>query len=126
MHLRRRQPDRNRMALNRWMCIYDSRLSPHGPLTAGQTRVTTSPVPVGAVAQVVNTTVTGTTGSGYVSLVPSFPPTSMVNWYASPTTRANGSIVPGGFLDWYHNTVWTQLGGSDSTHYILDVSGYFR
>lgn len=86
--------------------------------------VTTAPVPGDAVAQVINTTITGTSGTGYVYIGKPralFPDTSMVNWYFSPTTRANGSIVPTN-----GNAVRTGVSFLSGTHYILDVGGYFR
>lgn len=49
------------------------------------------------------------------------PTTSTVNWYTSPTTRANGSIIP---TDAGENRSY--VGGSFSTHYLFDLAGYFR
>ena len=123
---------------------YDSRVGTIGPLFATTSRVTNSAVPIDAVAQVVNTTVTGTTFTGYLSVSAPMagpPPTSMVNWYVSPTTAANGSIVPSG-----GQALQAFAGGTErpglppgppgsgavppitlpTTQYLFDVGGYFR
>lgn len=90
----------------------------------GQSRTTMSPVPDGTVAVVLNATVTGTQGTGYLSVTPpgSDPPTtSTVNWFSSPTTRANGSIIPT-----EDGANRSYVGGNFSTHYLFDLAGYFR
>ena len=102
---------------------YDSRTSDR-PLTDTRSRVNTHPVPAEAVAVAVNTTITGTTGSGWLAVTNSAtttPMTSTVNWYESPTTRANGSIS--GATD---ATTRAHVGGLGSTNYLLDVAGYFQ
>lgn len=102
---------------------YDSRIA-DGPLPAGQSRITSHPVPVDATAIVMNTTITGTSGTGYLSLgEPSLdlPMTSTANWYTSPTTRANGAIVTTN-----GHATRAFVGGSNSTQYVTDVGGYFR
>ena len=102
---------------------YDSR-NVVEPLLAGATRTTVEPVPSGAVAIAINTTITGTTGTGYISVTPPTAPvppnTSTVNWFTSPTTRANGSIVQVSSL-----STRAYVGGNFSTHYVHDVAGYF-
>ena len=103
---------------------YDSRSDPAGKLSGGQSRTTTSPIPADASAVVLNATVTGTQGTGYLSVTPpgvAVPTTSTVNWYRSPTTRANGSIIP---TESAANRSY--VGGSFSTHYLFDTAGYFR
>lgn len=102
---------------------YDSR-SAAGPLLAGESRLNELPVPDDAVAVAVNTTITGTRGRGFLSVtrpVFSTPSTSTLNWYTSPTTRANGSVIT---TD--GDSARTYVGGTDSTQYVLDLSGYFR
>lgn len=102
---------------------YDSRTSDR-PLTDTRSRVNTHPVPAEAVAVAVNTTITGTTGSGWLAVTNSAtttPMTSTVNWYESPTTRANGSIS--GATD---ATTCAHVGGLGSANYLLDVAGYFQ
>jgi hypothetical protein len=101
-------------------------------LAAGQTRVVTNPVPDDAVAVAVNTTITGTSGTGYftasppppigadISVAPP-PPTSTVNWFTSPTTRANGSIIPVS-----RTALSGYTGGNYGTQYLFDVAGFFR
>lgn len=103
--------------------LYDSRTT-NGPLIAGQSRVSPFPVPADAVALALNTTVTGTSGTGYLAVTPpesTVPGTSTVNWFASPTTRANGSIVP--VTD---TTARAYAGGSFATDYLFDTAGYFK
>lgn len=103
---------------------YDSRFDPAGRLQAGQSRTTTSPLPAEAVAIVVNSTVTDTQGTGYLSVTPpasGVPTTSTINWFTSPTTRANGSIIAS---DDTANRAY--VGGNYSTHYLYDLAGYFR
>ena len=103
---------------------YDSR-STNGLLAAGQSRGNTFPVPVDAVAVALNTTITGTSGTGYLSVTPppfsTLPTTSMVNWFASPTTRANGAIVPV-----ERTAARAYTGGNFSTQYLYDTAGFFR
>lgn len=103
--------------------LYDSRTT-NGQLAAGQSRINPFPVPKGAVAVALNTTVTGTSGTGYLSVTPpapGVPATSTVNWFASPTTRANGGIVPV-----VETTTRAYTGGSFATDYLFDVAGYFK
>ena len=104
---------------------YDSRLE-DGPLAGGESRITPVAVPgvpfdVPAVA--VNLTITGTTGSGFLSVAPGSaperPPASTINWTRPGTTIANGTVV--GAAD---DTVRTFAGGG-STQYITDVAGYY-
>lgn len=102
---------------------YDSRLL-GGLLLAGTSRTNAQPVPDGAAAVAVNTTITGTSGTGYISVTPptvDVPITSTVNWYDSPTTRANGSIVPVAAA-----STRAYVGGNYATHYVYDVGGYFQ
>lgn len=103
---------------------YDSRAT-NGRLVAGQSRGNTFPVPSDSVAVAVNTTITGTAGTGYLSVTPppfaTIPTTSMVNWFTSPTTRANGAIVP---VQGTATRAYT--GGNFSTEYLYDTAGYFR
>lgn len=103
---------------------YDSRTLAE-PLRAGVTRTTIQPVPTGTLAIALNTTITGTLGTGYISVTPPTAPvppsTSTVNWFNSPTTRANGSIVQVSDM-----STRAYVGGNYSTHYIHDVAGYFK
>lgn len=102
---------------------YDSRMS-NGLLPAGIRRATTHPVPQDAVAVALNTTVTGTVGTGYISVASAgsgLLATSSVNWYGSPTTRANGSFVP---VDATASRAF--VGGSYGTQYVHDAAGFFR
>jgi len=99
---------------------YDSRTDT--PLTDTRPRTTALPVPEDAVAVAVNTTITGTTGSGWLAITPGTgaPQTSTVNWFDSPTTRANGSIT--GLTQ---TSTTAHVGGFYSTHYLHDITGYF-
>lgn len=116
---------------------YDSR-DADGPLdnpNSPRTNVATGigegyqQVPAEATAVAVNTTVTGTTPTGYLTVSPGdvqVPSTSTVNW-TLPTsiTRANGSSVglatiqDEGLLNAY-------VGGTGQTQYVLDIGGYFK
>ena len=109
-----RNPDRS----------YDSRFDPAGRLLAGQSRTTLNPVPDDAVAVALNATVTDTRGTGYLSVTlpgPGVPTTSTVNWFVSPTNRANGSIIASD-----DGQTRAYVGGSYSTQYLYDLAGYFR
>ena len=109
------------------MRSYDSRIDPPlRPLFAGEERMNVHPVPVSATAIALNTTVTGTFGTGFITIMPSprggVPPaTSTVNWFETFMTRANGGIIQDSQASTY-----ATAGGSYSTHYILDVAGYFQ
>lgn len=103
--------------------MYDSRTT-NGVLGANQSRLNTTAVPTDAVAVALNTTVTGTLGTGYLSVTPptgAVPQTSTVNWFTSPTTRANGSIVP---LRTTASEAY--VGGLYATQYVHDTAGFFR
>ena len=72
-----------------------------------------------------NTTVTATTGSGWLAVLPQgvTPSTSSLNWIGANQTVANLTIAPntaGGAID-FHN------GGSttDDIQVLADLSGYF-
>lgn len=102
---------------------YDSRPSGES-LAANQSRVTTLPVPADAVAVALNATITGTTGTGFLSVTApttAAPKTSTVNWFDSPTTRANGS-----FVSVERKASQASTGGLFATEYVYDMAGYFR
>lgn len=102
---------------------YDSRTT-DGPLTDSRPRLNAHPIPTHAVAVATNTTVTGTTGSGFLAInspATMTPTTSTLNWYESPTTRANGGISPA-----YDAQTKATLGGPNSAQYLHDVAGYFE
>lgn len=95
-----------------------------GPLRAGEIRINTFPVPLDASAVVVNSTVTGTVGTGYLSVTPLdvvVPFTSSVNWFTSPATVANGGVAS----STGHATL-VYVGGQNSSQYVFDIGGYFR
>ena len=112
--------------------LIDTR-SPAGPfggpaLAAGANRVFTvvgqCGIPAGAKAISSNATVTQPTAPGFVVLFPGgpVPGVSNVNFRAGQT-RANNAIVPlsaGGTLS------VTDGQSSGTTHFILDVNGYFQ
>lgn len=102
---------------------YDSRLA-DSPLTDTRSRLTTQPLPMDAVAVALNTTITGTTGTGYLSVTApdtDLPLTSTLNWFESPTTRANGTITP---VSQAQTRAF--VGGPHTTHYLHDINGYFE
>jgi uncharacterized repeat protein (TIGR01451 family) len=116
--------------------VADTRNTPDGPLAgpalaAGAVRVfpvTTSPcgIPSSAKAISVNVTVTGASAPGNLRLFPAGPTTpgtSTIN-YSAGVTRANNSIVSlnaAGEL-----AVYCAQAGGTTTHFILDVNGYFQ
>ena len=118
---------------------YDSRAEGEaGPLTmANSPRVNVvtgmgegyQQVPADASAVAVNTTITDTTPTGYISLVPSEvtePKVSTVNWtLKTPITRANGSTVGVTTVE-EAGEVAAFVGGKGQAQYILDLAGYFK
>lgn len=121
---------------------YDSRVATYpvnGLLASNQSRVVsvadghdavgavtdTGAVPAGATAVAYNVTVTGTTASNFLSVVPGDAAaftTSTINWSGANQSLANGSIVK---LDASRQV--KIFGGYDSgaTHVIIDITGYF-
>jgi ASPM-SPD-2-Hydin domain-containing protein/centrosomal CEP192-like protein len=104
--------------------IYDTRTTGIGPLGTGEERVvqvTGSQVPPGAVAVVLNVTVTNTTSAGYLTVFPtgiSRPTASSLNWTARQTVP-NLVEVPlgtGGQVSFFNAYGHTDL--------ILDLQGY--
>jgi len=86
--------------------------------------VTGDVVPPGATAIAYNITVTRTVGTGYLSVNPgsaAAATSSSINWFGDNQDIANGLIVG---LD-AHRQVRIFAGGGGSTHYIVDVTGYF-
>ena len=101
-----------------------------GPaLQAGATRsfvvVGRCGLPVEADAIAVNVTVTQPTAPGHVIIYPlgvALPSTSTIN-YSAGQTRANNAIVQVGA----NGSIAATCGqGSGTTHFIIDVVGYFR
>ncbi|HVS05259.1 MAG TPA: choice-of-anchor D domain-containing protein [Candidatus Dormibacteraeota bacterium] len=104
--------------------IYDTRTSGIGPLGPGEERpvqVTGSQVPPGAVAVVLNVTVTNTTRASYLTVFPtgiSRPTASSLNWTARQTVP-NLVEVPlgsGGQVSFFN--------AYGNTDLILDLQGY--
>ena len=122
--------------------VYDSRAAAPAPgaLTSGSSRVVSvadardgaggavviaDAIPAGATAISFNLTITETVGSGFLSVAPgnaSSSAASSINWSATGQILANGLIVK------VHTdrTVKVFCGGGGSTHFLLDVSGYWR
>jgi hypothetical protein len=114
--------------------VADTR-NPNGPyggpaLAAGATRTFTvggqCQIPLTAKAISVNVTVTGPTSIGFLTLFPggtAAPLASTINFRAGQT-RANNAIVPlgaGGTM-----SVFDGQASGGTTHFILDVNGYFQ
>ena len=81
-------------------------------------------VPVGAAAIAYNLTITGAVGGGFLSINEggnASSSTSAINWTASGATIANASIVKVN-----GSRQVTVVCGGGSTHFIIDVVGYFR
>jgi hypothetical protein len=120
--------------------VYDSRLPAPSPgaLTQGANRLvsiadkrdldtgavtTANVVPAGATAISVNLTVTGTSGGGYLAVNEGGNNTiaaSAINWTDSGLLIANSIIVPVNA-----SRQVSVICGQGSTHFILDVSGYY-
>jgi|JI10StandDraft_1071094.scaffolds.fasta_scaffold122725_3 hypothetical protein len=84
-------------------------------------------VPAGATAIAYNLTVTGMTGRGFLAVEPGGTADyggSAINWSPGPTALANASVVK---LD-ASRRVSVFVGGDpgSSTHFIIDVVGYYR
>jgi hypothetical protein len=121
--------------------VYDSRLPAPTPglLATGADRVVSvadgrdtngsvsaaDVVPLGATAIAFNITITETSDSGFLSVAPGnafTSPSSSINWTSAGQTLANGLIVK------IHTdrTVKVFCGGGGSTHFLIDVSGFWR
>lgn len=120
--------------------VYDSRLDPRGILTPAEgTRVTdvkdgidlatgavNAPdvVPAGATAIAYNLTIADTQSSGFLAVYPASEATftaSSINWDRSGQLLANAAIVQMG----NDRQVKVSVGGGGSTHYVIDVTGYY-
>ena len=105
---------------------YDSRVT-GGPINSGQSRTVDlggGEVPDDALAVAYNLTVTGNTGSGFLTVTPgdaaSAGDSSTINWSSANTTRANAFQV--GVDEAQQVKVFAQGG---STQFVLDVMGYY-
>ncbi len=83
-------------------------------------------IPAGAKAVSANVTVTGGSGSGFVTVGPGcITQVSNINWSASGQTRANNAVLSldvGGAV-----TVSSQVApGNGTVQFVLDVNGYFH
>lgn len=121
--------------------VYDSRVgsySPNGVLGSGQNRtlsvansyntagalVTTNFVPAGATSVFANVTVVETTGSGWLAINPGgiiAISASTINWSSNGQTLANGIALT--LNDSREITVVN--GSPGSTHFIIDITGYW-
>jgi len=85
---------------------------------------TANVVPVGATAISVNVTVTGTVGTGFLTVNEggnTVIAASAIYWFGPDQNTANSIIVPVNSA----RQVTVIAGGGGSTHFILDVSGYY-
>ncbi|MGB8861781.1 MAG: hypothetical protein WCC60_21175 [Ilumatobacteraceae bacterium] len=123
--------------------VYDSRQAAPTPgvLAAGSTRTVSvkdgrnvsggavtvaNLVPAGATAIACNLGITATTGGGYLSVNPGGNTTvtaSTINWSADGQTLANGIIAT---INPATREVTVICGPGGSTHFFLDVTGYWR
>jgi hypothetical protein len=114
------QPGRLSSPDSRIVSIKDARNENTGDV------VTANVVPVGATAIVCNLTVTDSTGAGgFLSVVPGDATAasgSSINWFGTGQNIANGSTSRIAA----DRTVKVFAGGGSSTHFIIDVSGYYR
>ncbi|HET8590176.1 MAG TPA: hypothetical protein VFM01_11140, partial [Nakamurella sp.] len=102
--------------------VYDSR-SHDGPIHAGQSRTLSlaDRLPAGATGAIVNLTITGTLGGGYLTLYPAGhtrPHTSSINWYTTGQTLANQATTNLG------NTTAITIYAAGTTQYLIDLLAY--
>jgi hypothetical protein len=122
--------------------VYDSRLPAPAPgtLASGTNRtisvadrrdtgngsvVEANFVPAGAIAVTANVTITETTGSGFLTVNPggsTAPNASTINWFGSGQNLANGVTLT---LSSATRELTVIAGGGGSTHFIVDISGYY-
>lgn len=112
--------------------VYDSRVS-GGPITNGTERVVSVStelgtanvaVPAGARAVALNLTIDQAIGYGFLSVRPAetaWSGTSSINWASSGAVLANGTACRLGG----DRQVAVLCGGVGSTHFLLDVVGYY-
>lgn len=82
----------------------------------------------GAVAVSFNLTVTQTAGAGYLSIYQegtAWPGVSTLNWRRVGEDIANGGLVGLGGTGPYFARVRCGGNSSASTHYVIDITGYF-
>lgn len=121
--------------------VYDSRRAAPAPgvISTGSNRtisvadrrnvdtgavVQTGLVPVGATAVAANVTIVSRTGAGYLVVNPGGRTTadaSTINWTAPGQVLANGVIVTLGS----NRDLTIVAGGNGSTHFLIDVTGYW-
>jgi hypothetical protein len=116
--------------------IYDSRQPPSGagpwPMLSGEERFIDVPVPWATEsphAALLNLTVTGTTGNGFLAVYPPgtpWPGTSTVNWSAGQTVANGVQVAVGVGGDRATAGVWLRCGGGGQAHVIADLLGYYR
>jgi hypothetical protein len=104
--------------------VYDSR-DGDGPIHTGQTRTIFLDAGQLASSVVVNLTVAGTTGAGYLTLYPTSVAnpavSSSINWFTQDQVTANMAIV---MVDAGGNAK-IRAGGPGTTDFIIDVIGFF-
>jgi hypothetical protein len=118
---------------------YDSRWAGNTRIASGQFRLVSvadghdkttglvdapDVVPEGATAVAYNVTVAGTQAAGFLFVAPGTATgitASSINWFGPGQTLANGLIVPIDTL----RQVRVFAGGGGSTHFIIDIVGYF-
>ena len=115
--------------------VYDSRPGKaplgvvKGPLGSAQTRTVDATlggaVPVGATAALVNLTIVDTSATGFLALHRNgiaWPGNSTINWSAAGTVLANSAVVA---LD-AQARLAVKCSTDSSTHFVIDVVGYYR
>ncbi len=109
--------------------LWDTREDGYGALGAGGIRNVFTPYSDadGISGVIVNVTITGTVGSGYLTVYAKgpIPETSTINWFASNQTIANSTtlFLQGGASD-YNIDVY--CGGSGRTEFIIDEVAYLQ
>jgi hypothetical protein len=98
-----------------------------GKFSSGDTKVLSlsDHIPAGAVAALVNLTITETEGAGFLGVFPAgteWPGTSSINWSATGQNLANSVTV----VTPADRSIAITAGGGGRTHVVVDVAGYFH
>ena len=104
--------------------LLDSRVDPGAKYATGDTATLTVPDLSTVHGVILNVTITGTEGSGFVRVANKVvlpAPTSNINWSAAGQTLANLAIVR---TTAGASTVTLQFAGDGKTHVVIDVIGY--
>jgi hypothetical protein len=86
-------------------------------------------IPSTAKAAVMNIAVVGPTGSGHLRIWPyktTIPNASTINFTANEQALANGAVVPLTTDPNFNVNVYLGTGAGTTSHFVIDVTGYFE